>query len=192
MRRVLFLLLAGVAGCATSPKLSAVRAYHEELAPNDKVVLVRLAYQNPLRFAHSVVIYEVPADSADGRARDLIHLPLDDRVGDELLLLRLGAPGRTQLLMRLCVGASLSSCARGSPGPDVWITPDPSQRFSYAGRIDYRLADLFPDRGTRNFLTVKEFARQDAYTADTADAAQRWSFLQPSTFARADVSVRPR
>jgi hypothetical protein len=217
MRAVTASLLAASAiltGCAAHNKVAAVtdaRGGHpkvqgaighlvrlDELAADDRLVLLRVEYENPLKYKHYITVGETAAASGGAGARDL-QVDLDGGSGGGLLLLRFPAGGDTATVQHY---ACMSTLILGIPPQYRCSTfPVPSGshlqarlprpgEVAYLGHVRFRVEDIFPHRGTQNGPRMKELVVRDAFDADLAAARERWPGLAGRTITKELAEVR--
>lgn len=208
----LFVASALLAGCAARNVAAVIDARGEhprvagaighlvrldELAADDRLVLLRVEYDNPLEFKQHLSLSQ--ASETSGGAKYL-HVDLDSGPGGELLLLRFPAGGDTASVQHYaCVPTLILAIP---PRMECSTFPIPSDSHlqvrlpppggvAYAGHVRFRIEDIFPHRGTRNGPRMKDLAVQDAFDADLRAARGRWpALLEGRPVARALAEIR--
>ncbi len=166
---------------ATSDNLSHVVGAGS-LGPNDRLLLIRISYQNPLEFREEVMIQQFPASPSGRSGMDIKQA---NRSGDSLVLLRLkGDGGDTAVIQNaVCPDQIKAWCFFSTPSdsPYVTIKLAPPGQVTYGGHITYRIRDQYPERGTRNIPVLQDYKLVDSFDSDIGSAAVRWPILKTNT-----------
>jgi hypothetical protein len=162
----------------TSDNLSHVIGA-DSVGPGDRLLLIRLGYQNPLKFVEEVMIGQFPASPS---GRSYVDLEPKDQSGDMLVLLRLkGDAGDTAVIQNaVCPDRIKAWCWMTLPpdSPYVTIKLAPPGQVTYGGHITYRIRDQYPERGTRNMPVLEDYVLSDSYNSDMGAATTRWPVIK--------------
>jgi hypothetical protein len=165
----------------------------ENLAPDDRLVIVRVGYANPLEFRHWLYVAQIPsASKPDGVIRS-VDVALDGKSGERLLLLRFKAEvgDAAVIYPYACMSTQRLTCRVSAQlDPHLSVKLPPPGGAVYLGRVQFRIEDVFPHRGTQNRPQVKGLVVRDALDEDTAAAKQRWPVLNGRPIARSPARIR--
>lgn len=166
------------------------------VAADDRLVLVRVRYENLLKYKHYIEARQEPP-APEGRSSVRVYLAPGN--GEDLLLLRFKRAGGDRAVVQhtgcppdLSLGLSRACGAGGWLSPDaryLQVALPPPGELAYGGRVTFRVEDAFPHRGTRTAPRMRDLAVGDDYAADLEAARTLWPHLvsRPTSKRLAEV-----
>lgn len=164
----------------------------EGLAPDDRLAILRVAYENPLEFGHKLHVMQVYPASKPGNLITSLHVTLDGPSGDRLLLLRFKADGgdTAKIFPYACLSRHALACYGAARDPYLLVKLPPPGGAAYLGRLQLRIEDIYPHRGTRNQPQIKGLVVRDGFDEDTSAAKRRWPVLDGREVVRSPGQIR--
>lgn len=164
----------------------------DQINKNDRLVILRISYKNPLLFKNSVQVSQHPRGKT---GRSLFEIYFQDKTGSTLVLLKFKADAgdTAHVQPKPCVSVANATCYSLTAGFDetyLNIGLPPSGKVAYAGRLYYELVDQFPHRGTQNYPIVKNMKLENGYDQDVKVALQKWPTLKHRKIGRSIASIQ--